>query len=654
MLQPAQDDSFLPIEALLERIEGLSRQALPSPEFHAQLLRDLVDSLAAEGGVVWVRAGDGTPRADCQIQPRLLQLDTDPHIRRLHAVILEQLAARPRTRILPPDSHDGTLENATPYELCFQPVHAEGRWEAVIELFFAGDDRRPTADSLCDVLDAVTARAGEHYWRAKLAELEQQNVRLFRCATFLGSLDGQVELSSWAAHLVGAGRSYYAADRIGLLVRRGRRCRLIAISGADTIQRRSEPLRRLERLAQAVLVSGPLYPTTDTQELAPQLEGLLAGYLEECSATSLALLPLQAPADDESNEKDAAASGVLLLEWYDATPPADLVQRAADTTAPLARRLEVLRQQEQLPLLPIARGLRACGLHREGSWGRMLTVTGLILAALLAALIYIPANLTVTATGHIEPVVRAGVFAPADGIVSDLPAATRETVQRGDVLAVLRSPELDRQWNEVWGQLQTTEQSLTAAQAARLQLGRGGEATVDGLAAQQLELTAVRDGLLKQLARLEHEQEQLTLRSPLDGTIVTWDLQQLTARPVRHGELLLRVMDTEGSWQLRLNIPEARAGHVLARLQHVDTLPVTFMLESAPVETYEGRLTEVAESASLGDEGPALQARVAIERPATAALRPGSAVTARIHCGQRSLGYVWLHRVWEAILLRTF
>ena len=43
---------------------------------------------------------------------------------------------------------------------------------------------------------------------------------------------------------------------------------------------------------------------------------------------------------------------------------------------------------------------------------------------------------------------------------------------------------------------------------------------------------------------------------------------------------------------------------------------------------------------------------VAIDRGALTEPRPGATVIARIHCGRRSLGYVWLHEVWEFIQTR--
>src|SRR5690606_33408675 len=110
-----------------------------------------------------------------------------------------------------------------------------------------------------------------------------------------------------------------------------------------------------------------------------------------------------------------------------------------------------LRELERLPLLPLARLLRSIGWKREGSWRRTSAMAAVVLLVVSGVLAFVPAELSITATGVIQPVVRADVFAPADGIVIDIPAARRRQVDLGETLAVLRSPELDRKWNEVWG-----------------------------------------------------------------------------------------------------------------------------------------------------------------------------------------------------------
>ena len=43
------------------------------------------------------------------------------------------------------------------------------------------------------------------------------------------------------------------------------------------------------------------------------------------------------------------------------------------------------------------------------------------------------------------------------------------------------------------------------------------------------------------------------------------------------------------------------------------------------------------------------EVQVAIDEGSLAAARPGMNAQVRIHCGRRSLGYVWLHDAWETV-----
>ena len=52
---------------------------------------------------------------------------------------------------------------------------------------------------------------------------------------------------------------------------------------------------------------------------------------------------------------------------------------------------------------------------------------------------------------------------------------------------------------------------------------------------------------------------------------------------------------------------------------------------------------------------PTVLAKVALDAPELAsatgdALRPGVSARAQIDCGRRSLGYVWLHDIWDAFI----
>jgi hypothetical protein len=102
---------------------------------------------------------------------------------------------------------------------------------------------------------------------------------------------------------------------------------------------------------------------------------------------------------------------------------------------------------------------------------------------------------------------------------------------------------------------------------------------------------------------------------------------------------------------LELHVSDARAGHVLqARQELRPELGVSFALSAEPCTVYEGQITNVALSTELGETtGPTVLATVDFDRGQVRGLRPGATVIARIHCGRRAIGYVWLHDLFEFV-----
>src|SRR5690606_12081202 len=75
----------------------------------------------------------------------------------------------------------------------------------------------------------------------------------------------------------------------------------------------------------------------------------------------------------------------------------------------------------------------------------LLVVTAILLLA-------IPAELTIEARGELQPAGRRDIFAPADGVIVQLPAERRSRVAAGDTLAVLRDPQLELEFTRVLGE----------------------------------------------------------------------------------------------------------------------------------------------------------------------------------------------------------
>ena len=124
--------------------------------------------------------------------------------------------------------------------------------------------------------------------------------------------------------------------------------------------------------------------------------------------------------------------------------------------------------------------------------------------------------------------------------------------------------------NEVQGQRLATIQQLAAVQRQLLEDRKTlHPEDRNRLAGEQAELKQKRNSSDAQLALLKEKQLQLDVRSPIDGEVVTWDLPNRLPndRPVQQGQVLLRVADPTGDWQLEVHMPENHMGHVTSYQQ---------------------------------------------------------------------------------------
>jgi len=130
--------------------------------------------------------------------------------------------------------------------------------------------------------------------------------------------------------------------------------------------------------------------------------------------------------------------------------------------------------------------------------------------------------------------------------------------------------------------------------------------------------------------------------------VLTWELaDNLRQRPVTRGDVLLSVADPAGPWELEVEMPENRIGHIAEAQQAIEqALPVQYVLNNDPTQTLRGTVSELHSAAEVsGELGNRVLIRVDVDRQDVAHVRPGTEVVAKVYCGRRSLGYVWLHEV---------
>jgi multidrug efflux pump subunit AcrA (membrane-fusion protein) len=279
------------------------------------------------------------------------------------------------------------------------------------------------------------------------------------------------------------------------------------------------------------------------------------------------------------------------------------------------------------------------------------------LAALGGALLAIPADIRVKASGELLPAVRREVFAPRDGVVVAVHVDHGAPVAKGAPLLEIRATDLSLELQKVSGELATTRKQLAAAAAERLQARPTDpeqRLRLRRLTAEEAQFQQQVESLELRLAMLQRQQADLIVRSPIAGDVTTWNARQrLAARPLRRGDALLTVADPRGPWQLELRVPGRRAGRLLATPpETIEKLPVSFALATDPGRTLRGRVARIAQRLEVDEAGESfLLVTVALPTAAARDLVPGAAAVAHITCGRGSLGEAWFHEALDAARL---
>jgi HlyD family secretion protein len=658
------------VDALVDELAKLAASGVDEADFHESLLRRAVEGTAALGAGVWLQDDDGCLRLRYDIALSAWRSEVSSAEDSPGVAVFREILRQARPRAVNPGSHP-ELEAAWPHDpdavLLLAPFRIANGAQGLLGLL-----QRPgvPAESQAGYLRFVGVLgelAVEFHRGRRIRELEALAKFWAEVDGFAQGVHGSLDLPSVASGITNEGQRVLACDRVGVAARRKDRYRLVAISGVDSVNRRGAMCRRLEHLAELVAADGrPLWWSADHREMPPELEQPLHDYLDESHARALGILPLVAPADSSWNERaddDAFAGqpvGLMVVEQFTSAGVEDLSRRVDALLPHAAVALRRGVEFEQFPRTWIGRTLWRFGWSAR-SWGRrkFALVAAVFAGAMLCAAI-IPAELKVEAPGRLQPLHRRHVFAPADGVVDRL-AATEpgERMDAGEALAVIRSPELDLEIERVKGQIETASKRMAAVQVERTKIERGsrsdrGEMT--RLTAEKEELKIAIEGFRRQEDILSGRRRQLDVVAPIDGRVITWDVfRLLEARPVVQGQILMTMADLQGPWIVELRIPDDRVGQVIDGRRTGDgRLPVSFIIATDPSVTHRGELAELALASDADQEGPPfVRATAAVAQGLSAdRLRPGATVVAKIHCGRRSILYVWSRGVVDFVRAR--
>ncbi len=633
----ADSNGALEVDRCLEELAQLAQTDLSPRAFYGALLDRTVRVIAAVGGAVW--------RLPCSGDSELVGefRFPSPLVDRQHSALSAQRReATPQTFVLPayarksahyPSDHP----HPWPLIICSWPL--DDRSAMAIDVALQPDTAPDVQAGAARLVGVIAEIAADFERRRELLHLRQRDSELAKFAGLVTRLHNSLDPVATAYAIANDGRQWIGCDRVSVLRLRHSQAITLAVSAVDQVDRRSAQIVLLERLAAAVAVSGePLvWHEACGQELPPELASVLHLYLDLGHARQLVAVPLR---------HGSSSPGMLVAESFSAGQRDELLWgRTTDLARLSGPALGNALAHHSLPLLPLqARLARLASTLARRPVAAVLGVG--VVIAIVTLLAVVPADFAVEVDGSLQPQRRSHLFAPSDGVIDEVLAEHGDHVAQGDVLLRIRSPALDLDESRLGGELQTTQARLEAVRSSRSRpedAAAAGEQ--DRLASEELQIMEQMKGLENQLEVLRQWRHELAVASPHDGIVLTWNTHQLLGnRPVKQGQSLLTIADAAGPWALELQIPDRQAGHVLTGQRSGDEkLAVTFLLASDPALTHRGHLDRLAVATDSSSGKTATEAIISLDGPLPQGARAGTRVTARIHCGRRSIGYVWLH-----------
>lgn len=677
------------IQSLVQEVVDLSKSEIEPAEFYASLMDKSVSALAAIGGVVWTREEGAPLQLEYQVNLQQTGLAQSETAQRQHGRLLQQVIEKGEPALIPPhsgagggDDADGeAAANPTDYLLVIAPIVSDRGVDGLVEIFQRSGARPTTQRGYLRFLKQICELAGEYVKTRRLRHFTHKQSLWEQLEAFTGLVHQALDSRETAYTIANEGRRLVGCDRVTVALRKGTKYQISAISGQDTFDKRSNIVRLLRNLVTTVAKTGEdLWFEGDTSDLAPQVEKVVNAYVDESHTKQLAVLPLREadleedkPGERKQKKRENILGAIVIEQLVDQQQPEGMMQRIDVVRRHSSTSLTNAQEFEGLFLLPLWRLLGKTQVLMTARNLPKTILATLAIAGVIAALCLVPYDFTVVADGKLLPEVRRDVFASIDGKVTAIPVETGDLVTKGQLLVSQSSLDLEAQLIQLHGELQKTLADIDSTSNQYNLLSNSGNDDRETVEREQLigrqnQLMKTLESLKKQQLLLDIKQESLKVLSPINGKVVTWDIQELLkGRKVATGQRLMKIADTSSPWELEIFVPEAKMGHIVRTVQRLQKddpgakLEVEFVLATHTGEPLTGTVEKIDTTAEVhGEDGNAIRMRVSFPQEAlkqlvadpSTQLKVGADVKAKILCGKEPVGYVLFSDLFEFVQSR--
>ena len=683
------------IRKLVAEIADLAESDIQPNEFYVEFLNRSVAAVAATGGAFWMMDGRGGLRLQYQVEFGATGL-MDGRVKTApHDALLGCMLQASQAQIVPPSAViEGVPQafNPTEYALIISPLMVDKQVVGLLEILMDPTRRAAQQKSTLRFVSDLCDLAATYLKNRQMRQMMSQQRLWNQLEGFTHQIHGSLDLKETAYAVVNDGKRLVACDRLTVALKIGGRTMVEAVSGQEVVEQRSNLVRELTRLCKVVIRSGEdLVYTGNTDGLAPDIRDALEMYVDESGSKVVVVTLLHKPevleTGTETKVKEKVPFGCLVAEQIgDELAPTDMHARTEVVSRHASTALFNSQEHHKIFLKPM---FKALGSPWRMLRGRTLAKIGAALAAILAviaAMAFIPCTLTIEGHGKLLPEARHKIYAPVAGIVGEVLVDHDARVKKGDILAKLDSFELQKELKRLIADNQKalSQMSSLEIQSQKLQSSQDNQEQLQ-IQAQKAEARITAKSTKEQIDILNEQIESMTIRSPQDGIITTWEAKKnLLGKPVEIGTELLTVQATDGDWILEVEVPDDDMGPILAAQSKLDKeiaegkkkvgtpLRSYFVPMTGPETLYEGYVVRIAPNAeAIAEAAEQYKNRYVVKvtvsfsdavrkdylaRNQIDEMRPGAEVRARVDCGRTNLAYYLLRKpiqvFYESVLFR--
>ncbi len=631
------------IQRLVDEISTLSKGDMRSEEFYQQFLTRAVAACDGRGGAVWLvgqRTADGKSEfqlaAAVELESSLFQADEQQRTLLLRA--LAEVVQSKKPYIIAAEAAAGApgsvqaqlaqmgqpasgAVNKAPYPFIQVPLFLKEQVLGVLQVWLQPYVTRENYAEFATFLGQIATHAEQHFQTRRMGNMVVENQRLQHLLKFVSDITGTLEPLEVAKLTVNYGRDLMACDRCALLRLRGGHWETMAISGQEVVEKKSTMVKTLTAFVTAHTPTEPFEFKPDgapVAELKPRVfalnkKELLALAEGEGTVPEDRALVLRPHGDTQMVDAaffeasqvesllisqvldaDKKVIGALLAEstavgFFNAPAGAKenpgshrLAEWISGNTG---RSLKAALDYRELPMLFASRRLREVKRGITGSRrGRYLFKLFFWLALILGVLLF-PWMEEVESDCTLVPKQRVKVVPEVPGRVEKVIAREGQQLKAGDPIAKLETSALDAELAH------SREEALAAN--AEVQKYRG----LNDPASEQIALTKVRAADQK-IKRLERDIAAATLRAPIDGTLLTKDIELLQGVYLNAGADFA-VVGTADAWNVLVHIHEKEVGKVEKLFKQKGSVDVRFSLYTHNQTELSGKIVDKSQLSQI-------------------------------------------------------